>query len=72
MSVAALVLYVLALIVLFGVRSWVQHRRTGSTGLRGISGTPAEAGWWGGVLFIAAILLGLAAPTAGRDRHRPR
>ena len=62
MSAVALVLYVVALVVLFGVRSWVQHRRTGSTGFRGISGTPREAGWWGGVLFIAAIALGLAGP----------
>lgn len=60
MSAVALVLYVVALVVLFGVRSWMQHRRTGSTGFRGISGTPREAGWWGGVLFIAAIVLGLA------------
>jgi protein-S-isoprenylcysteine O-methyltransferase Ste14 len=62
MSAVALTLYVLALVVLFGVRSWVQYRRTGSTGFRGISGTPAEAGWWGGVLFIAAMVLGLAGP----------
>jgi protein-S-isoprenylcysteine O-methyltransferase Ste14 len=62
MSVVALVLCVVALIVLFGVRSWVQHRRTGSTGFRGISGTPREAGWWGGVLFLVAIVLGLAGP----------
>ncbi len=62
MSAVALTLYVLALIVLFGVRSWVQRRRTGSTGFRGISGTPAEAGWWGGALFIAAMVLGLAGP----------
>jgi hypothetical protein len=40
----------------------VQRRRTGSTGFDGISGTPAEAGWWGGVLFVAAIVLGLAGP----------
>jgi protein-S-isoprenylcysteine O-methyltransferase Ste14 len=62
MSAVALVLYILALIVLFGVKSWMQYRRTGSTGVRGISGTPAEAGWWGGVLFSAAMLLGLAGP----------
>ncbi|MCA0146827.1 isoprenylcysteine carboxylmethyltransferase family protein [Blastococcus sp. LR1] len=62
MSAVALVLYVCALVVLFGVRSWVQHRRTGSTGFRGISGTPADAGWWGGVLFVVAILLGVAGP----------
>lgn len=62
MSAVGLVLYVFALVVLFGVRSWVQHRRTGSTGFHGISGTPREAGWWGGVLFVAAIVLGLAGP----------
>lgn len=75
MSVVALVLYVAAVIVLFGVRSWVQHHRTGSTGFRGISGSPADAGWWGGVLFIAAIGLGLAGPllavtgTVSADPH---
>jgi protein-S-isoprenylcysteine O-methyltransferase Ste14 len=58
----ALILYVVALIALFGVRSWVQRRRTGHTGFHGISGTPADAGWWGGVLFVAAIVLGLAGP----------
>lgn len=62
MTVAALVLYVVALVVLFGVRSWIQLRRTGSTGFVGISGTPADAGWWGGVLFVAAMVLGLAGP----------
>jgi len=62
MAIAALVLYTVALVVIFGVRSDVQRRRTGSTGFRGFSGTPAEAGWWGGVLFIAAIVLGLAGP----------
>src|SRR4051794_6886313 len=60
MSALALALYVVALVVLFGVRSWAQFRRTGSTGFRGISDTPRDAGWWGGVLFIAAVLLGLA------------
>ncbi|MBN1092222.1 isoprenylcysteine carboxylmethyltransferase family protein [Blastococcus sp. TML/M2B] len=62
MTVVALVLYVVALVVLFGVRSWVQLRRTGSAGFRGISGTPADAGWWGGVLFVVAMVLGLAGP----------
>ncbi|GAA4733607.1 isoprenylcysteine carboxylmethyltransferase family protein [Modestobacter marinus] len=62
MTVAALVLYVIALVVLFGVRSWVQLRRTGSTGFVGISGSPADAGWWGGVLFAVAMVLGLVGP----------
>jgi protein-S-isoprenylcysteine O-methyltransferase Ste14 len=62
MSTVAMALYASALVVIFGVRSCLQRRRTGSAGFRGISGTPAEAGWWGGVLFVAAILLGLAGP----------
>ncbi len=62
MTTAALVLYVLALVVLFGVRSALQHRRTGSTGFKGISGTPAEPAWWGGVLFVVAMVAGLAGP----------
>jgi protein-S-isoprenylcysteine O-methyltransferase Ste14 len=61
-SGVALGLYAVALGVLFGVRSWVQWRRTGSAGFHGISGTPAEAGWWGGVLFVVAMVLGLAGP----------
>jgi len=58
----ALVLYVVAMVVLFVVRSWMQQRRTGHTGFHGISGTPAEAGWWGGVLFVVAMVAGLAGP----------
>jgi protein-S-isoprenylcysteine O-methyltransferase Ste14 len=61
-TVAALVLYVAACVVLFGVRSAVQYRRTGSAGFRGISGTPAQAGWWGGVLFVVAMMAGLGGP----------
>ena len=62
MTTAALVLYLSALVVLFGVRSAVQHRRTGSTGFKGISGTPAQPEWWGGVLFVVAMVAGLAGP----------
>ena len=62
MTGVALALYVVALVVLFGVRSWLQRRRTGSAGFHGISGTPADAGWWGGVLFVAAMVAGLAGP----------
>ena len=62
MTAAALVLYVVALAVLFGVRSAVQRRRTGHSGFHGISGTPTEAGWWGGVLFVVSMVLGVAGP----------
>lgn len=62
MSALALVLYVVAVVVLFGWRSWLQLRRTGHSGFHGVAGSPREAGWWGGVLFGAAIVLGLAGP----------
>lgn len=62
MPMIAVVLYLAALVVLFGVRSWVQRRRTGNSGFRGISGTPGDVEWWGGVLFVAAVLLGAAGP----------
>lgn len=62
MAVLTLVLYLLFVGVLFGLRSVVMRRRTGSSGWRGISGRPGSAEWLGGVLFALALLLGLAAP----------
>jgi protein-S-isoprenylcysteine O-methyltransferase Ste14 len=58
----ALALYLLYLALVSGLRSWVQRRRTGSTGWRGISGAPGSAEWLGGVLFVLAVVLGLLAP----------
>ena len=58
----ALALYVLYVALAFGGRTLVQLRSTGSTGFKGISGRPLSAEWSGGVLFAAAVLLGLAAP----------
>ena len=54
----ALGLYLIGLVAAFGVRSWLHRARTGSTGFRGISGAAGSAGWWGGILFAAALLLG--------------
>lgn len=62
MALAALALYILFGAVGFGWRSWDQYRRTGSAGFRGISGHPGSAEWFAGVGFVAAILLGIAAP----------
>ncbi len=59
---AALALYLAGLVLAFGVRTWLQLRRTGTSGFRGISGRAGSLAWWGGVLFPAAVLLGLAAP----------
>ena len=59
---AALTLYLVGLVLAFGLRTWVQLRRTGRTGFHGITGRAGSLAWWGEVLFPAALLLGLAAP----------
>jgi protein-S-isoprenylcysteine O-methyltransferase Ste14 len=43
-------------------RAALQYRRTGSTGLIGISATAGSLEWFGGVLFAGAIVAGVAAP----------
>lgn len=62
MPTLAITLYVLYLAIAFGWRTWLQIRQTGSSGFRGISGTPRAAEWWGGVLFVLALVCGVAAP----------
>jgi protein-S-isoprenylcysteine O-methyltransferase Ste14 len=63
MAVAALVAYVVWFGLTVGFRAALQLRRTGDTGLRGLSG-------WGavevlaGVGFVLALALGVAAPVA--------
>ena len=69
---AALALYVVGLLLAFGMRTWMQWRTTGTTGFRGISGRPGSLTWWGGVLFPVALLLGLAAPVLVLTGTTPR
>ncbi len=57
-----LVLYLLYLGLALAGRALLQLRLTGSTGFRGVSGQPLSAEWTGGVLFVAASPLVLAAP----------
>jgi len=45
MPVAALALFAAFAVLGFGWRSWVQRRRTGSTGFNGISGHPGSVEW---------------------------
>ncbi|WP_328463640.1 isoprenylcysteine carboxylmethyltransferase family protein [Actinoplanes sp. NBC_00393] len=61
-AVAALVVFVLAMVAAFGWRTVVQLRTTGDTGLRLDAGPIGSAGWWGKLLFIGALLLAAAAP----------
>ena len=58
----ALILYAVFLLLAFGWRTWLQVRRTGSSGFHGISGHPGSAEWLGGVLFVIALILGVLAP----------
>lgn len=63
-AVAALVLYLIWAMLAFGWRAVVHRRRTGDTGFRGLSGRPVTVEWWAGVLFLVAMVAGLAAPAA--------
>ncbi|MFN8114426.1 MAG: isoprenylcysteine carboxylmethyltransferase family protein [Solirubrobacterales bacterium] len=62
MAELALALYVLYLVLAFGLRTALQVRATGSTGFHGLGGRPGSPEWIAGVLFAVALILGLAAP----------
>lgn len=62
MPVIALVLFAAFAALGFGWRSWVQRRRTGSTGFKGVSGRPGSLEWFAGIGFLAAIAVAVAAP----------
>src|SRR4051794_19361021 len=62
MAAAALVFYGVSLTLTFGVRILVQLRHTGSTGVRGLSSGATPLEWLAGALFLAALVMGAAAP----------
>lgn len=62
LELAAFVAAVIYLSIALGLRTVVQRMRTGDGGFNGISGSPGSPEWLGGVGFILAIVLGLAAP----------
>jgi protein-S-isoprenylcysteine O-methyltransferase Ste14 len=62
MAAVALALYLTFLATAFGLRTLMQYRRTGSTGFNGFTGRPGSLEWWGGVLFVVALVVGLAGP----------
>jgi len=64
MAITALVLFGVYMAVAFGLRTWLQIRQTGNSGFRGLSGRVGSAEWWGGVLFIAALVAALGGTLA--------
>ena len=64
MGSVALVLVAVYFSIAFGFRTWLQYRRTGDTGFRGLSGRVGSAEWWGGILFIVAMAAALGGPIA--------
>ena len=53
----------------FGWRSWLQYRRTGSTGLRGIK-TGGLLEYLAGVGFVVALIVAVSAADPAGDRGR--
>src|SRR6476620_2802915 len=61
-AVVAIILFATFAALGFGWRSWVQHRATGSTGFRGISGRLGSAEWFAGAGVVVALVAGVTAP----------
>jgi protein-S-isoprenylcysteine O-methyltransferase Ste14 len=61
-AIVGLAAYLLGLAAAFGWQTFAHWRATGSTGYRGISGRLGSLHWWGGILFVIALILGAAAP----------
>lgn len=62
MAALALILFGFSLTLTFGVRIAIQLRRTGSTGVLGFAPDAAPLERFAGVLFIAGVVAGAAAP----------
>jgi protein-S-isoprenylcysteine O-methyltransferase Ste14 len=62
----ALVLFAVFGVLGFGWRSWLQHRRTGSTGFRGVGGRTGSREWIAGVGLVIALMVAVAAPILQR------
>lgn len=64
MPFAALVVYAVWFALTFGLRTFIQRRRTGSSGFKGLGGRPGSLEWIAGVLFTVALVVGVAGPVA--------
>lgn len=62
MAALALVLFGFSLVLTFGVRIAIQLRRTGSTGVLGFAADATPLERFAGVLFVAGLVMGAAAP----------
>lgn len=62
----ALVLFAVFGVLGFGWRSWLQYRRTGSTGFRGTSGRIGSLEWIAGLGFVIALVVAVTAPILQR------
>lgn len=62
----ALVLFAVFGVLGFGWRSWLQYRRTGSSGFRGTSGKFGSMEWFAGVGFPIALVVAVSAPILQR------
>ncbi len=62
MAALALVLFGFSLVLTFGVRIAVQLRRTGSTGVHGFAADATPLERFAGILFVAGLVMGAAAP----------
>jgi protein-S-isoprenylcysteine O-methyltransferase Ste14 len=62
MEIAALVGFALFGLLAFGMRAWIHHRRTGTTGFVGLSGSIGSVEWLGGALFVLALAAAPAGP----------
>ena len=66
MELAALLLYVVGLVVCFGAQSWLHRARTGGdAGFRRPPREPRSPAWWGAVSFVAALVLGFVGLLLG-------
>lgn len=61
-NLAALALFLVYLLLGFVVRTWLQWRRTGDGGFRGISGHLGSPEWLAGVAFVVALIAGFLGP----------
>lgn len=66
----ALALYLVGLGLALGWRTYLQWLRTGDTGLRLDAGPSGSVRWWAKLVFLAALVLGLAGPLAQLARAR--